>query len=1090
MGNPSVEDLFAYNREIAAWMRSQFFSAKEVADGLPTPLGAIETWSSSLKSALGILLNACCPMFLVWGQDRILVYNDAFFSLLQEPNLCTGFGQAIDDRWRETWSSLHTDIEQVFTTGQSSQHQNQPFPNQNGTSGERFYTWSYSAIWHETDQIGGVFATGFPASLALNHPNLPERRLSEAEQPQAEVEREQLLQDLAAERTRFEAVLRQMPEGVIIADAASEKMILSNERTSQILQHSFELNLELENYDQQVPFQAYHPNGQAYAPDEYPLVRSLRTGEVVTHEEMEINHANGNRIVIDANSSPIFNSKGEITSAVVLIQDITDRKQAETEREQLLVREQAAREAAETAEQRAKFLVKASTTLTSSLDYEYTIKSVAQAVVPMLADWCAVDILKEDGTLERLATTHVDPAKVQWGMDLHRRYPPDLNAPRGIAQVLRTGQSEHYPTISDEQIVTAARDDEHLRILRAIGLRSVMLIPLNARGRTLGVISFVSAESEYSYSLDDLSLAEELARRAAIALDNARLYQAAQQAQQAAERTAVRISRLQMVTAALSESLTPEQVAEVIVEQSMATLETAAALVVLVSNERTELEIVKSVGYSADLIESWRRFSINLDVPLAEAIRTGEPIWAETVLERIARYPHLAEVYNRYNFKSWIAIPLVAEGTSVGGMLLSFQEFKLLSQDDREFTLAVSRQCAQAIVRAQLYKAEQQARAEAERANRIKDEFLAVLSHELRSPLNPILGWTKLLQTRQFDQSATQRALETIERNAKLQTQLIDDLLDISRILRGKMMLNVCEVNLVTVIDAAIETVHLSAAAKNIEIQKVVIGNIGLISGDSGRLQQVMWNLLSNAVKFTPAGGHIDICLERVGIQAQIQVRDTGKGISSEFLPYVFEYFRQEDGTTTRKFGGLGLGLAIVRYFTELHGGTVKAESQGEGFGATFTVLLPISKNAVGEPLDQVEGFSPEATTLPLANLRILVVDDEADMRELTFTILNLTGAETKVVASAVAAVAALDGFKPDILISDIGMPEIDGYELMRQVRSLPPERGGQIPAIALTAYAGELDQQQALAAGFQQHLAKPIEPEALVNAIVTLMKS
>ena len=435
-----------------------------------------------------------------------------------------------------------------------------------------------------------------------------------------------------------------------------------------------------------------------------------------------------------------------------------------------------------------------------------------------------------------------------------------------------------------------------------------MLVPLNARGKTLGTISFVAAESGHSYNAEDLSLAEELARRAAIALDNARLTRKPRQARQAAERAADRISRLQTVTAALSESLTPEQVAEVIVAQSMATLEAAAALVVLVSHDRTELEIVKAVGYEADLVKAWQRFSINTDVPLANAIRTGEPVWVETLLERLTRYPHLAEVYSRYDFNAWIAIPLKAEGSSVGGMLLSFKEFTPLNQDDREFILALSRQCAQAIIRTQLYKAEQEARAGAEQANRIKDEFLAVLSHELRSPLNPILGWSKLLRSGRLDATRTDHALETIERNAQLQVQLIDDLLDISRILRGKLTLNAALVDLSFIITAALETVRLAADAKALQVQTFISPTIGTVNGDAGRLQQVVWNLLSNAVKFTPTGGSITIELTAVGTQAQIQVKDTGKGITPDFLPYVFEHFRQEDGATTRKFGGLAWG--------------------------------------------------------------------------------------------------------------------------------------------------------------------------------------
>lgn len=392
--------------------------------------------------------------------------------------------------------------------------------------------------------------------------------------------------------------------------------------------------------------------------------------------------------------------------------------------------------------------------------------------------------------------------------------------------------------------------------------------------------------------------------------------------------------------------------------------------------------------------------------------------------------------------------------------------------------------------RDQALERERIAREQAETANRIKDEFLAVLSHELRSPLNPILGWTRLLQTRKFDELATKRALETIERNAKLQTQLIEDLLDVSRILRGKMILNVVPVDLITVIEAALETVRLSAEAKGIQIHKVLKPEVGLISGDSSRLQQIIWNLLSNAIKFTPAGGQVTVCLERVGSLAQIQVRDTGKGIKPEFLPHVFEYFRQEDGSTTRTFGGLGLGLAIVRHLTELHGGTIHAASPGEDQGATFTVQLPLLQQAQPQRNPETWGDADSLmapSSEPLSGLRILVVDDEADMRELTALILEQSGAEVSVTTSAAEALSTLEAFKPNVLISDIGMPEIDGYMLMRQAKQQCAKQGRPLLAIALTAYAGATDQQQALAAGFDQHIAKPIEPMKLVEAVLQL---
>ncbi|HEY9829532.1 MAG TPA: PAS domain S-box protein [Stenomitos sp.] len=389
------------------------------------------------------------------------------------------------------------------------------------------------------------------------------------------------------------------------------------------------------------------------------------------------------------------------------------------------------------------------------------------------------------------------------------------------------------------------------------------------------------------------------------------------------------------------------------------------------------------------------------------------------------------------------------------------------------------------VERDRLLHLEQTARVEAERANRIKDEFLAILSHELRSPLNPILGWTKLLQTRKFDATKTAEALATIERNAKLQTQLIDDLLDVAKILRGKLSFNTAPVNLAFVIESAIDTVRTAAISKSILLHSE-LPHLGQVSGDDARLQQIVWNLLSNAIKFTPKGGRVDIKLEQVGDQAQLSVRDTGKGINPEFLPYIFESFRQEDVSTTRKYGGLGLGLAIVRSLVEAHGGTISAESPGEGQGATFIVRLPLLD---AEPqIDQTDQFSEHA--LNLNGIRVLTVDDEPDVRELFSVLLTEYGAEVLTVASATEVLATLESFQPDVLVSDIGLPEMDGYTLLQQVRSLPAEKGGQIPAIALTAYARGEDRERCLACGFQQHISKPVDIEMLVQAVSNLARA
>lgn len=385
-------------------------------------------------------------------------------------------------------------------------------------------------------------------------------------------------------------------------------------------------------------------------------------------------------------------------------------------------------------------------------------------------------------------------------------------------------------------------------------------------------------------------------------------------------------------------------------------------------------------------------------------------------------------------------------------------------------------------------KLRQQAQ-ELEQANRLKDEFLAVLSHELRSPLNPILGWATLLQSRPCDAATTKRALQTIERNAMLQTRLIEDLLDISRIMQGKLMLKIEPVNLVSTIEAAMETMRLAASAKSIVVEFTCDSAVGEVAGDPNRLQQIIWNLLSNAIKFTPAGGQVSISLTHQGTEAKIQVQDTGIGIRAEFLPHVFEYFRQADASSTRAYGGLGLGLAIVRHLVEQHGGRVRAESPGEGQGATFTVMLPLiqPEGAIKQELHSSSSLMLERSSLPLEGLQVLVIDDETDTREFVAFVLEDSGAVVKAVSSASDALEALQDSKPDVLVSDIGMPEEDGYSLLSTIRFIHPIFGRQMKAIALTAYAREEDRQQALKAGFQVHITKPIDPTNLIAAVASL---
>jgi CheY-like chemotaxis protein len=413
--------------------------------------------------------------------------------------------------------------------------------------------------------------------------------------------------------------------------------------------------------------------------------------------------------------------------------------------------------------------------------------------------------------------------------------------------------------------------------------------------------------------------------------------------------------------------------------------------------------------------------------------------------------------------------------------------------------------------RAALLEREQQARAEAERANQMKDEFLATLSHELRTPLNAILGWSHLLRDLRLTEQERAKGISIIERNARVQIQLIEDLLDMSRIISGKLWLDVQCVELAAIIEETVESVRPAAAAKQIELQALLEPHSGSVNGDPNRLQQILWNLLNNAIKFTPAKGRVQVTLKRSSSPqhitpcAEISVADTGQGITADFLPYVFDRFRQQDGSSTRRFGGLGLGLGIVRHLVQLHGGTVQAHSPGAGQGATFTVSLPLAavpssdtvtptsstaneKRLLAKSLtsDKPDPAKREESGPPkLGGLRILVVDDEWDARDLLRKLLIERDAQVVVATSAREALDVMGREKFDVLISDIGMPGEDGYHLIRQMRLLSEAEGGLTPAIALTAYARADERHQALRAGFNLHLAKPVEPAKLIATIV-----
>ncbi len=697
----------------------------------------------------------------------------------------------------------------------------------------------------------------------------------------AAAERELLLKEQRRQREFLEKLLENAPIGIAAVQGPEHRHILANPTYRAIagVPQQDVVGRTVAEVFPEVAARGGHGAREIDWLDEV-----YRTGKTVSRRNYEFSTGpQKQQTYWNIDGVPLQSSDGKVEAVLILVQEVTETALSQ---------------------KRLAFLSEASAVLASSLEYETTLANVARVATLTLADWCTVEMLEDSLFVSRVAAAHQDPVKERLAQQLPQRYCLDSQAKIGVPQVLRTGLAEIYPKVTDSLLELAACDSKQLEILRQLGLKSAMCVPLRARGRTLGAICFARSSNDRRYGPEDLALAEELARRAAMAVDNARLYRSA------------------------------------------------------------------------------------------------------------------------------------------------------------------------------------------EEANRMKDEFLSILSHELRTPLSAMFGWVRLLRCSQLDEATSARALEAIERNARAQTQLIEDLLDVSRIIRGKLQLNVGTVDLLSVIAAATDTAEQAAEAKGIALNLWLDPTVGPIVGDADRLQQVVWNLLSNAIKFTPEGGRVEIRLERVNSAVEIRVSDTGKGIDPDFLPFVFERFRQADSSSTRAYSGLGLGLAIVRNLVELHGGSVSAYSAGLGLGTTFTVRLPVRAVSVGDVTDEsvtapVEEVSPASSDLLLEGLRVLVVDDEADARELVGTVLEQYGAEVTLAANAFEALEALDRHWADVLVSDIGMPEEDGYSLIRKIRSLEAERGAQeMPAVALTAYAQEKDQQQALSAGFQVHLSKPVDPVGLVAAV------
>lgn len=551
-----------------------------------------------------------------------------------------------------------------------------------------------------------------------------------------------------------------------------------------------------------------------------------------------------------------------------------------------------------------------------------------------------------------------------------------------------------------------------------------------------------------------------------------------------------RLRVLRDMDQAIMAAHSPQAIAEAILPGLRRLIPFDRASVSLIDQQTKEIEFLTVWPVQSKAIKVGTRISIGQNWP--DWLRGGRP----QIISDLQDSPvndAVMTARRAAGIRSLIIVPLTVGNDLIGTLNLGARKANFYSEEQADLAFDVAHTLALAIQNARLYEAERQARSAAETADRLKDEFLATVSHELRTPLNAIVGWNHLLRSRQLSQEVTDRALETIERNARAQSQLINDLLDVSRIISGRLRLNIVTVDLLPIIQETLISVRPAAEAKSINLTTRLDASAGLVTGDPDRLQQVLWNLLQNAIKFTPNNGTVTISLSAADNHLLLVVSDTGKGISPEFLPYIFERFRQADSSSTRSYGGLGLGLSIVRNLVELHGGIVTASSPGENQGATFTIRLPLARLHVSDSGLRIEGAMTDeqpssAPVSPLAGRRILVVEDENDTRDLLSLLLSQPGAQTITVASAREALAILSQWQPDLLISDLAMPDKDGYWLIRQVRNLPPAKGGCVLAIALTACARPEDQARVLEAGFQLHIPKPFDPGELVEAVTEFL--
>jgi PAS domain S-box-containing protein len=904
--------------------------------------------------------------------------------------------------------------------------------------------------------------------------NLSERQQAAIEQKQAEEKILQLNKDLQRRVTELQTLLEVIPIGIGIAEDPECKKIITNPAFAKQLRLSPEMNASLTAPSDERPttFKVYR-EGRELTDQELPMQYSAAHGAEVLDFELDVVHNNGTIVNLLEYVAPLFDEEGKTRGCIGAFLDITERRQVE-----------------EVLRNQQKWL-------------EDVLNLLP---IPLLF----IEPETARVTFANRAADEFVGGKFPQGRPA-AEYHTVYYLRDGLGNPIPNAQMPGVRVARGERL-----DGLEMDWQTCAGIRSVLIFAdtLPAmHGYPANCVMLFQDITKQKQVEKALSLGYQ---RLQLLFDTANNLLSSQQP----------VALIDSVFRKLSEQIGLDVYFNYLIEQNSPVMR-------LNSYRGISQELAKEI--------EWLEFGQAICGTVAQERRA-------IAVENVQRSTDpKTKLIRSLGISAFYCYPLIAQGRFLGTLSFGSRSRSHFTENQRGMMQAVCDQIAIAMERTSLIASLQQQTEQLSEANRMKDEFLAVLSHELRSPMNAILGWAQLLRSRKFNEAQIARALETIERNARGQTQLIDDLLDISRMIRGKLRLNVRTCDLVPIIESTIETVSLAAQAKDINLRFVIsplqeykgknpeflepkanvpeqleiefsqddissVHNLNarfLVAGDSERLQQIVWNLLANAIKFTPQGGRVEVRLLQitaytpevmVNLQkqipitsyAQIQVIDTGIGIHPEFLPYVFDRFRQADSSTTRLHGGLGLGLALVRHLVELHGGTVHVDSSGHEQGATFTLKLPLllaSRVEISQPASKKPGNCFNLSMCPsLFGVRVVVVDDEADSRDFITKVLEHCQAEVQAVASVSEALRVILNWKPDVLISDIGMPLEDGYSLIRKVRSQPPEKGGKIPAAALTAYIRAEDRMRAIQEGYQLHLPKPIEPAELATVVASLV--